>query len=134
MEAAHLPNELFDLLAEKSYPALSEDEKLLVAQHLSASEYNELHALIKEVQLADQQHVVAPSRPSLARRKSWFHRILNYPIPAYQAAAAVALLIGSYWLWGPPVSSSEVDNTIPYVRTGTSIELDSYPDSLVFQL
>ena len=132
MEAAHLPDELFDLLAEKPYAALSESERLLVAPHLSAIEYDDLHTLIGEVKTADQQILTSPAPKQLPKRR-WLHRVLYHPIPLYQAAAAVAIILGGYWLWAQALPS-EVDPGLPYVRTGTSIELDSYPDSLVFQL
>ncbi|MEL6658952.1 MAG: hypothetical protein AAFY48_12100 [Bacteroidota bacterium] len=134
MEAAHLPDELFDLLAEKSYSELSSEEQSLVDPYLTAKEYDEMHSLIGEVKLADQQMLTISKKPQPLPQKSWIHRVLHYPIPMYQAAAVIALLMGGYWLWAPALPGSGNDATLPYVRTGTSIEWDSYPDSLVFQL
>ncbi len=134
MEPAHLPNELFDLIAEKAYAALTEEERLLIAPHLSAHEYDEMHLLVASVQEVDEQILTPRQRPQVLPQRKWFLRVLYHPVPLYQAAAVVALLIGGYWLWAAPLPHDDASTTLPYVRTGTSIEQDSYPDSLVFQL
>ncbi|MEL7249891.1 MAG: hypothetical protein AAFO03_15790 [Bacteroidota bacterium] len=134
MEAAHLPEELFDLLTEKSYSELSPEEQSLVDPYLSANEYDEMHSLIADVRLADEQMLSISKKPQPLPQKSWLLRTLHHPVPMYQVAAVIALIIGGYWLWAPALPGSQNDATLPYVRTGTSIEWDSYPDSLVFQL
>ncbi|MEN0004531.1 MAG: hypothetical protein AAF798_10315 [Bacteroidota bacterium] len=137
MKRANLPDELFDLIGQKTFEELNATEKALVTQHLTAAEYDELRATISAFQEADSSLYFAPSKPPKEARVPLWKRIALYPIPLYQVAATLLLLLAFTLLW--PMKSNQMDSTqqlevIQAKQEGIPIKEDAYPDSLVFNL
>lgn len=130
-----LPEVIFDLLAAKSYEQLSHQERVIVDKTLSAQEYDELHQLLLDFHQADEQLQPAPDTHAFPPpSRSRLTKLLHYPIPVYQVAAGVLFLIGSFLFLRISSPQTSVEDYPTYVRTGTAIIQDSYPDSLVFEL
>lgn len=104
--------DLEQLLTDKSFEELNLEERSAILTEMSQREYNQLRAVAQ----ASQAYFLQP-RPELSprpdlqgklsqqlvtshaqRREQRFLRLLRYPIPAWQAAAAMALLVCSIYL------------------------------------
>ena len=137
MNKENLPNELFDLLAIKRFEDLNDAEKAMVLQHLSSEAYNELQMVVEQFQAADQEEIVELATPPMISSKqpfSW-RMLLHYPIPAYQVAAAVALLLGISFLFRlAPTTDHAPEKGIQVKQNGKPIEKDEYPEALEFRL
>lgn len=130
-----LPEAIFDLLAAKSYQQLNTTERQMVDEHLSAQAYDDLHQAVQDFQKVDAQ--VTPRSEDQAfppESRTIMTRLLHYPIPAYQVAAGILLVIGCFFALRHTLPQAPAEEGYHYVRTGTAINQDSYPDSLVFEL
>lgn len=95
----NIPEELFDLLASKSFEQLSDSEKLMVEGHLNPAEYEEYRQLITDFQEIDESIKVVPSDKRFTRTsESAFRKLMTYRIPVYQAAAV--LLLAGFFTYG----------------------------------
>ena len=137
MDFDKLPDEIFDLLAIKSYEELSAAEMEMVDQSIGADEYKAFRIVISDFQEVDQSlgEEVRPLAVNLAKPKTTWQKIVTYPIPAYQVAAGILILIFAL-LTLPEQTSVDKANSIDVknLGKGVSISNDNYPDSLVFEL
>lgn len=106
------------LLAEKPFRLLSPEERYLVLDRMDEAEYERCHLFIERSKAAMRQQVPACD-PALKGRlleafrkqhappvqvPGLWRRVVAYRIPAWQAAAAMALVLGAFMhFYRPPV-------------------------------
>ncbi len=142
MKAERLPEEIFDLLAHKNYQQLTQEERSMVLKHITAEEYRELSESVgyfKNIDRSmkpglspstiDDQPSTINDQPSTKRTS-----ILFYPVPLYQVAAGLLLLIGLFLISRPSDSNNTAIADTPgqMVESGTPIAKDKYPEKLVY--
>ena len=118
-----MENRLEELLLAKKFSQLTAEEKYYVTESIGETEYNHLHVFLNESKqsLKDtpsvpprlkkdlmvafkKQHTIVEKKPSA------IVRLMRYRIPAWQAAAAVALLMGlHFWLQKEPTIIRETE-------------------------
>ncbi|MFK7808692.1 MAG: hypothetical protein AB8F74_12885 [Saprospiraceae bacterium] len=95
----NIPEELFDLFAQKSFDQLTAVEKLVVEDHMNSAEYEEYRKLVSDFQDIDNSIKVEPSEKRFTRTsESAIRKLLTYRIPVYQAAAV--LLLAGFFTFG----------------------------------
>jgi len=127
----NLPEEIFDLLAQKKFAELSESEKQKVLMHLSQEEFENFNSIVADFQSLDSfSNTQTVGQDS--REPSMLQKILNYPIPLYQVAAAFLILGFASFLFFTKSNSTSEETPIAIEQTkGKSLEQDNYPDELV---
>ena len=110
-------NRLEVLLKEKSFAQLSAEEKFFVTEYIGEEEYGRIHLLLKNGKAVLQN--TPPPSPAIkanllaamrqthglekGQKPGAIIRLLRYRVPAWQVAAAVALLFGlHFWLQEEP--------------------------------
>lgn len=137
MKKENIPTELFDLLASKTYESLSNEEKNLVNSMMTSEEYKNLKDMVSDFQELDKDIFIQEDSFAVpVTKKSFLSRMLNYPIPAYQVAASLMVLIGLFFLMKPSLNNQDGPSMDSLVidTTGISVAKDVYPDSLIFKL
>jgi len=128
-----LPEHLFDWVSSIPYAELNAKQKEEVASFLSPEEYASIHQWLQEMNAVNvaMDAQIEPVE-SVPISKNRFQAIWNYPVPLYQVAA-VMLLVLAAWnvLMGVPASAEDRQTVDP---RAVSIEQGFYPDSLVFEL
>ena len=128
-----MEKKLEQLLLEKKFGELTAEEKYYVTESIGETEYNRLHILLNKSKTAlkntpslnpelknnllkkfREEHGLQPEKKPTA-----IVRVLRYRIPAWQAAAAVALLLGfHFWQQEEPEIIKETD-TVYVHKTDT---------------
>jgi hypothetical protein len=137
MKKENLPDELFDWLADKSYQELSAAEKAVVDQSIGQAEYETLQGVVRDVQGIDAIPSFKPADLSAdASKQAAWKRMLWYPIPAYQVAAGLLLLLVSTLIFRGLWQKEDLNSNAPIevVVKGIPIDQDQYPEALVFEL
>jgi len=137
MKNEKIPTELFDLLASKTYESLSNEEKNLVNSMMTSEEYKNLKDTVSDFQELDKDIFIQEDSFAVpVNKKSFLSRMLNYPIPAYQVAASLMVLMGLFFLMKPSLNNQDGPSADSLVidTTGISVAKDVYPDSLIFKL
>lgn len=132
-----LNERLEQLLAQKTFGELTAEERYFVTETLEETEYERMHFLVKNAPSvlrgtpgpnpAIRENLLAAMRQmktegSPAEQPGAIVRLLRARIPAWQAAAAVALLLGLHFLL-PEKTKVEVCTDTEYVyRTDTIIK------------
>lgn len=137
MKKENIPSEIFDLLASKDYESLSGEERNLVNSIMTSEEYKNLKNIVSDFLKTDEE-IKIKHRPFLfsTKRNSLLSKILNYPIPAYQVAASMMVLVGLFLLMKPPSNNQDATSvhSLEIDTTGISVADDVYPEDLVFKL
>ncbi len=143
----NLPEELFDLLAEKPFSALSETEKKRVNTYLHEAEYEEYRALVLGFKQLEGAKPDAPPKLEFAPKKTpLLRRLLTYRVPVYQAATVLLLLMAGWYGFSDSNRNQLVDEAREEVvgkqptvladstqhRPGTPLADEDYPEGLVF--
>lgn len=139
------------LLRERPFEALSLHERAEVLTEMSAEEYRRVRevALLAEQYLGEEADLPRP-RPATqaqlharlhARRRGmdWARSLLDYRLPLWQAAAAVALLVCTlHWVNRPATGLSPQPVTAGMLADSTHHDsalrtaFDPYEDSVVY--
>lgn len=137
MKKENIPSEIFDLLASKDYESLLGEERNLVNSIMTSEEYKNLKNIVSDFLKTDEE-IKIEHRPFLfsTKRNSLLSKILNYPIPAYQVAASMMVLVGLFLLMKPPSNNQDATSvqSLEIDTTGISVADDVYPEDLVFKL
>ncbi len=135
MDANKIPNRFFDLLS-KDYDDLTSEEQKIVDDIMNSEEFSNLHSVVSQFGQADAaldgklNTVKTPGT-----KKSLFHRVIHYPIPLYKLVASVLLCFGVYSVWNWPGQGSEMSiDGMSSENIGITVDEDSYPDDLIFDL
>ena len=131
MNPENIPNEIFDLLSRKSYAQLSTEQVIKVNKHMSAHEYTSLHESVTSFQLEDRKISPVGKGVKHKNENSWLRHLLTYPIPFYQVAASLLLIMGVWFVSSKQRSDAQ---PAPTYTKSKSIDQDAYPDKLVFNL
>lgn len=137
MKKENIPSEIFDLLSSKDYKSLSIDEKNLVDNIMTLEEYKNLKNTVSGFQEIDEKIKIEPRSFSIPEKKvTLFSKIMNYPIPTYQVAASLMVLVGLFFLMKPALNDQNAVSVdgLTIDTTGISVANDVYPDSLIFKL
>ena len=133
MHVHDLPEHLFDWVSSIPYAELNAQQKEEVSSFLSPEEYESIYkwlqgfAAVNE-EMETQVKAVESTPVSMHRLQA----VWNYPVPLYQVAALLLLLLAAWnVLMGVPGSPEDSQNVDP---RAVSIEQGFYPDSLVFEL
>lgn len=145
-----LPEELLDLLAQKSYQELNATEREMVSRFLSPESYDEYASLVSDFQQMDQElPATAPQLklPEPQEKRSKLYQLFTYRIPAYQAVAAIFLALVLFQFSTASRSGSVTDDlhtlgkdtastpsTYGVQKVGTPLSEDDYPEELIFNL
>lgn len=131
----NIPEEIFDWLAESSFDELSSEQQHFVTTYLSSEKYDDLRQstlLIKNLEHMDVGPVPAFNAPD-ASVPTW-KRIITYPIPFYQVAAAILLLA----IVLPRLQSDTLDQPpsqhVVKTKLAQPIDTEVYPDEFVVKL
>ncbi|MEM1219836.1 MAG: hypothetical protein AAGH79_13040 [Bacteroidota bacterium] len=133
MHVHDLPEHLFDWVSSIPYDALDAQQKEEVAAFLSPEEYMSIQQWLQtlntvNVEMDSQMRALEGAPTKVNRLRAIWH----YPIPLYQVAAILLLLIAGWNLMvGLPAADQE---SHPVDPRAVSIEQGFYPDSLVFEL
>lgn len=93
----HIPDQLFNLLENKSWQELNETEKIYVLKHLTEDEYINLHQLFfatQTIQKANHVEVPASIKRNLDKAFKKEHQ-KTLMIPLWQAAAVFLIVFGA---------------------------------------
>lgn len=135
MKPTDIPEIVFELAATKSFEELTEKEKEMVLTSFTEEEYIMLETCVRDFMEADRA-IKAPVQPTIKPEASstGIRKIANYPIPLYQVAAGLLLLLGIFFVMPEYRAESTVDITIvrDTIQTGTPLSADKYPEKLIF--
>ncbi len=135
MNLSNIPEKIFDLLVSRSFDELNVEEKELVLESFTKEEYHTLHEGVQEFMKADKLITPVMANPvGTSDSKRRFGKIANYPVPLYQVAAGILLLLGIYFLMPENRSGNTIDLTVvrDTIQTGTPLSADRYPDKLIY--
>ena len=133
MKEENIPSDVFDLIAQKPYEQLSEEERLTIKPWMTPEEYTDYHQVVGLIQESENQTDYSLQEQRWPDREiSGIKRLALRPVPAYQVAAVALLVFGLSFLFR--TAPNEVPEEKPLVSTseGTPIGQDSYPEDLVF--
>ena len=136
MNPNDIPQEIFDIIIQKGYTKLSPREKEIVDLYMNPEEYEEIKSILLTFKEVDDEIKVDPEELQIpmAQKQNSLLKIINYPIPAYQVAAGIALIMGLFILMNNPFKSDKTsrgDNK-NLVQSGTPLSVEDYPEKLVF--
>ncbi|MEM6964729.1 MAG: hypothetical protein AAF573_08200 [Bacteroidota bacterium] len=131
----NLPEEIFDWLAEKTFSELTEAQRQKVRAYLSEADYENYRSIVFDFQELDHQ-VTADSSASSppTSTTSFLKRVLNYPIPLYQVAAAFLILAMATFAMNDFGEEKNLPKAEEKSGVGKSLAKDDYPEELVFNL
>lgn len=135
MNLSNIPEKIFDLLVSRSFDELNVEEKELVLDSFTKEEYQTLYEGVQEFIEADK--LIAPVLANPAgtlNNKGRFNKLANYPVPLYQVAAGLFLLIGLYFLMPEYRTEANIDLTVvrDTIQSGIPLSADRYPEKLIF--
>jgi len=150
----NIPEEIFDLIGQKSYAELNQVEQKQIEGILTRSEYDHFYSIVQGFKDLDGTIPMAEPNPSFISKDPVFKRILNHRIPVYQAAAAVLFFIlstvvvsNSINSVGPENGNESISNeekngrliqnkavNLEQEKQGQSLSTDDYPEELIFSL
>jgi hypothetical protein len=133
MKEENIPSDVFDLIAQKPYEQLSEEEQLKITPWMTPEEYTDYHQVVGLIQESENQSDYSLQEQSWPDRQvTGFKRLAMRPVPAYQVAALALLVFALSFLFQP--ASNKATEVKPLVTNteGTPISQDSYPEDLVF--
>lgn len=154
-EHNELPEDVLDLLAQKKYHQLNDDEKDLVSNWLSEEGYNEYALILLDFkQMENSMEAPIPTQSIPEQRTPLLRKLMSYSIPAYQAVAAVLVTFflvnlaqtntqieGSGQNKFTSANDSSAIHANPHQAIdmgtksiGTPLSEDDYPEELVFNL
>lgn len=132
-----LEPDLEQLLLDKSFAELSLEEKALVLTELSEREYTRLREFTLTTKAYFRQDKPVQPRPHTrqvllnrlaARKESGLKglvlRLARYPVPAWQVAASMGLLVMALY-FGPSRSITQPGNDVPHNIIVDSTHVDS---------
>ncbi len=128
-----LPEHLFDWVSSIPYAELNAQQKKEVASFLSPEEYESIYKWLQGFAAVNEemetQVKAVDSTPLSVHR---LRAIWNYPVPLYQVAAVLLLVLAAWNVFMDVPGSPEDRQTVD--PRAVSIEQGFYPDSLVFEL
>lgn len=136
MNKDQMPEEIFDWLAHKDYKGLSKTEQNTVNKFMTSEEYKDFREVIYEFKNVNESLHIEPAQLETRKNSSYFTKLINYPIPAYQVAAGVLGIIGLFVFLQkkPDLSVDDAKDSLEVIESGKAISKDYYPDDLVFEL
>ena len=133
MKEENIPSEVFDLIAQKPYEQLSEEERLTIKPWMTPEEYTDYHQVVGLIQESESQADYGLKEQRWPDREiTGLKRLALRPIPAYQVAAVALLVFGLSFLVRPASNEATEEKPIATNTEGTPIGQDSYPEDLVF--
>lgn len=131
----NLPENIFDWLGEKEFSELTETQQQEVNAHMSEADYKSYRSIIFDFQELDQKvSIGSDTLPQSQPSPSFLKRLINYPIPLYQVAAAFLILAMATFA----INDFSGQENLPKVEeksgVGKSLAKDDYPKELVFNL
>lgn len=131
-----LPEQIFDLLAEKEYAQLNDDQKKQVNDYMNSEEYDQYRLMIQEFQELDSDLFVEDkswdtikSEQASLPSKGFFNRVPLYKI----AASFILAILTSIAVWNTDFNKDNVLDDYPLVEIKDSIveEEISFPIELI---
>ena len=134
MNPEELPEEIFDLLSQKQFEELNEEEEKQVLLWMDPEEYDELASVVRLFEQTDKNTSYALEERHWPNQQFVrLKRLAQFPIPAYQVAALAFLFFGISLFWQKGQNTSE-ELPAKEITTseGTPISKEIYPAALVF--
>lgn len=130
------PEDIFNLLGSKKFVELTDEEKYLIKPYMTVGEYHDYHEMISDVRVLDQTiPSTIPDIRLINKRASMIKKIVDYKMPLYQVAAAIAFCIFStatltqHFSQSPNSNMTQIDDSS---KKGVSLAEDNFPEQLVF--
>ena len=135
MNPEELPEEIFDLLSQKQFEELNEEEEKQVLLWMDPEEYDELASVVRLFEQTDKNTSYALEERHWPNQQFVrLKRLAQFPIPAYQVAALALLLFWDQSCFGKKVRIAGEELPAKEITTseGTPISKEIYPAALVF--